>query len=138
VPCFGDAEDEPWLPEDEARAAAKVQQVMAGLSGLGAIEPAADLTALRLTLELELADDLPRQGRFGTGVLVGPLGSAIGLDADVVFVVGLAEEMVPGRLHEDGLLPERVRALAGGQLAPLRNRFGRQHQVPARRAGGGA
>ncbi len=101
---------------------------MAGLSGLGAIEPAADLTALRLTLELELADDLPRQGRFGTGVLVGPLGSAIGLDADVVFVVGLAEGMVPGRLHEDGLLPERVRALAGGQLAPLRNRFDRQHR----------
>ena len=125
---LGDAEDEPWLPEEEARAAAKVQQVMAGLSGLGAIEPAADLTALRLTLELELADDLPRQGRFGTGVLVGPLGSAIGLDADVVFVVGLAEGMVPGRLHEDGLLPERVRALAGGQLAPLRNRFDRQHR----------
>ena len=125
---LGDAEDEPWLPEEEARAAAKVAQVMAGLSGLGAIEPAADLTALRLTLELELADDLPRQGRFGTGVLVGPLGSAIGLDADVVFVAGLAEGMVPGRLHEDGLLPERVRALAGGQLAPLRNRFDRQHR----------
>ena len=125
---LGDAEDEPWLPEEEARAAAKVQQVMAGLSGLGVIEPAADLTALRLTLELELADDLPRQGRFGTGVLVGPLGSAIGLDVDVVFVAGLAEGMVPGRLHEDGLLPERVRALAGGQLAPLRNRFDRQHR----------
>ena len=125
---LGDAEDERWLPEEEARAAAKVEQVMAGLPGLGAIEPAADLTALRLTLELELADDLPRQGRFGTGVLVGPLRSAIGLDADVVFVVGLAEGMVPGRLHEDGLLPERVRALAGGQLAPLRNRFDRQHR----------
>ena len=125
---LGDAEDEPWLPDEDARAAAKMQQVIAGLSGLGAIEPAADLTALRLTLELELADDLPRQGRFGTGVLVGPLGSAIGLDADVVFVVGLAEGMMPGRLHEDGLLPERVRALAAGQLAPLRNRFGRQHR----------
>ncbi len=125
---LGDAEDERWLPEEEARAAVKVRQVMAGLSGLGVIEPAADLTALRLTLELELADDLPRQGRFGTGVLVGPLGSAIGLDADVVFVVGLAEGMVPGRLHEDGLLPERVRSLAAGQLAPLRNRFDRQHR----------
>ena len=125
---LGDAEDEPWLPEEETRAAAKVQQVMAGLSGLGAIEPAADLTALRLTLELELADDLPRRGRFGTGVLVGPLASAIGLDADAVFVAGLAEGMVPGRLHEDGLLPERVRALAGGQLTPLRNRFDRQHR----------
>ena len=52
------------------------------------MEPVADLAALRLTLGLELAGDLPRQGRFGTGALVAPLGSAIGLDADVVFVVG--------------------------------------------------
>ena len=80
---------------------------VSGLAGLGAVEPVADLTALRLTLGLELADDLPRQGRFGTGVLVAPLGSAIGLDADVVFAVGLAEELVPGRLREDALLPER-------------------------------
>jgi hypothetical protein len=45
---------------------------------------------------------------------------------DVVFVVGLAEELVPGRLREDALLPERVRALAPGQLAPLRDRQHRQ------------
>jgi hypothetical protein len=46
---------------------------------------------------------LPRQGRF-------------------------AEELVPGRLREDALLPERVRALAPGQLAPLRDRLDRQHR----------
>ena len=101
---------------------------VSGLAGLGVVEPVADLTALGLTLGLELADDLPRQGRFGTGVLVAPLGSAIGLDVDVVFVVGLAEELVPGRLREDALLPERVRALAPGQLAPLRDRLDRQHR----------
>ena len=125
---LGDIEDEPWLPEGEARAAEKVARVVAGLAGLGVVEPVADLAALRLTLELELAGELPRQGRFGTGVLVAPLASAIGLDADVVFVVGLAEELVPGRLREDALLPERVRALAAGQLAPLRDRLDRQHR----------
>ena len=125
---LGDIGDKPWLPEGEARAAETVARVVSGLAGLGVVEPVADLTALRLTLGLELADDLPRQGRFGTGVLVAPLGSAIGLDADVVFVVGLAEELVPGRLREDALLPERVRALAPGQLAPLRDRLGRQHR----------
>ena len=31
-------------------------------------------------------------------MLVAPLGSAIGLDADVVFAMGLAEELVPGWL----------------------------------------
>jgi len=80
---------------------------VSGLAGLGAVEPVADLTALGLTLGLELADDLPRQGRFGTGVLVAPLGSAIGLDADVVFVVV---------------------GLAPGHLAPLRDRLDRQHR----------
>jgi len=45
-------------------------------------------------------------------VLVAPLGSAIGLDLDVVFVVGA----------------RRVRALAPGQLAPLRDRLDRQHR----------
>jgi len=123
---FGDVGDEPRLPEGEARAAETVARVVSGLAELGAVEPVADLTALGLTLGLELADDLPRQGRFGTGVLVAPLGSAIGLDVDVVFVVGLAEELVPGRLREDALLPERVRALAPGQLAPLRDRQHRQ------------
>ena len=125
---FGDIADEPRLPEGEARAAETVARVVSGLAELGAVEPVADLTALGLTLGLELADDLPRQGRFGTGVLVAPLGSAIGLDLDVVFVVGLAEELVPGRLREDALLPERVRALAPGQLAPLRDRLDRQHR----------
>ena len=92
------------------------------------VEPVADLAALRLTLGLELADNLPHEGRFGTGVLVAPLGSAIGLDADAVFVAGLAEELVPGRLREDALLPERIRALAGGQLAPLHDRLDRQRR----------
>jgi ATP-dependent helicase/nuclease subunit B len=125
---LGDIGDETRLPEREARAADTVARVVSGLAELGAVEPVADLTALRLTLGPELADDLPRQGRFGTDVPVAPLGSAIGLDADVVFVVGLAEELVPGRLREDALLPERVRALAPGQLATLRDRLDRQHR----------
>ncbi|HEX6325606.1 MAG TPA: PD-(D/E)XK nuclease family protein [Jiangellaceae bacterium] len=125
---LGDIDEEKWLPEDEARAAEKVRRIVAGLSGLGAIEAAADLYALRLTLELELADDLPRQGKFGHGVLVAPLSAAIGLDADTVFVVGLAEDAVPGRISEDALLPDRVRALTGGQLQPLRARVDRQHR----------
>src|SRR5690606_36704300 len=124
----GNLEDEPWLPADEVRAAEKVQRILAGLAGLGAIESTADLTALRLTLELELADDLPRQGKFGQGVLLAPLSAAIGLDADVVFVVGLAEDVVPGPVREDALLPDRARTLTHGQLIPLRGRIDRQHR----------
>jgi RecB family exonuclease len=124
----GDIEDEPWIPEDELRAAEKVHRILSGLSGLAAVETTADLTALRLTLELELADDLPRQGTAGRGVLVGPLSSAIGLDADLVFIVGLAEDVVPGRLTENALLPDRIRALTDGQLPALHARVDRAHR----------
>jgi len=41
----------------------------------------------------------------------------------------LTEDLVPGRLAGDPLLPERVRALTGGQLAPARDRLDRQHRL---------
>ena len=125
---LGEVEDDPWLPEEEARAAIRVQQIIAGLAGLGGIEPTADMDALRLTLELELAADLPRHGRLGTGVLVAPLSWAIGLDADVVFTVGLAEGLVPARIGEDALLPEAARERSAGHLAGARARLDRQHR----------
>jgi RecB family exonuclease len=124
----GDLGGERWLPEDEARAADKIERTLAGLAGLGAVEATADLTALRLALDLELADDLPRHGRFGDGVLVAPLSAAVGLHAGAVFVVGLAEDIVPGRIGADALLPDHVRSLTGGQLVPLRERVDRKHR----------
>ncbi|MHB1433333.1 MAG: PD-(D/E)XK nuclease family protein [Streptosporangiaceae bacterium] len=125
---LGDVEDEPWLPEEEARAAIRVRQIIAGMAGLGDIEPETSLAGLRLTLELELAADLPRHGRLGTGMLVAPLGWAIGLDADVVFTVGLAEGIVPARFGEDALLPEVARERSAGRLAGARARLDRQHR----------
>ena len=46
----------------------------------------------------------------------------------MVFVVGLAEDLVPGRSGTDPLLPEPVRALAGGQLPMPRDRVDRVHR----------
>ena len=62
-------------------------------------------------LALELESALPRVGRFGEGVLVAPVTHAIGLDLDVVYLVGLSEDLFPGRLRDDSLLPERVREM---------------------------
>jgi ATP-dependent helicase/nuclease subunit B len=121
-------EDDHRVPPEEAAAAAKVERVLAGLADLGAVEPLADLAALRTTLDLELAEDPPRQGRFGTGVLVAPLSAATGLDADLVFVVGAAEDLLPGRISEDPLLPERVRALTAGGLPSSAERLTRIHR----------
>ncbi|MGH3096560.1 MAG: PD-(D/E)XK nuclease family protein [Streptosporangiales bacterium] len=77
---------------------------------------------------LELDAALPRLGRFGDGVLVAPLSAAVGLDADVVYAVGLSEDLFPGRLHEDALLPDRVREHADGQLRSYRERIDAHHR----------
>jgi RecB family exonuclease len=127
-----------WLPPDEARAADRVNRILTGLAGLDTVEPTADLAGLRLALELELVDDLQRHGRFGDGILVAPMSAAVGLDADTVFVAGLAEDLVPGRLRADPLLPDRVRGLTGGALPPLRERVDRRlrHLLAALAAAG--
>ena len=125
---FGTEDALARLPEQESRAAGRVELVLAGLSGLDEIEPAADLRALRQVVELELSDTLPRLGRFGDGVLVAPLSSAVGLDTNVVFVLGLAEDLYPGRHHEDSLLPDRVRLAARGELPASRDRLDREHR----------
>ncbi len=125
---FGDEAALARLPEQESRAAGRVELTLAGLQGLDDIEPSADLPALRQVVELELADTLPRLGRFGEGVLVAPISSAVGLDADVVYVLGLAEDLYPGRHHEDSLLPDRVRAASEGELPMSRDRLDREHR----------
>jgi hypothetical protein len=122
----GDLAAIPQLPEDELRAVERIRATLGGLAGLGALEQRADVDTLLGALELELGDDLPRHGTFGRGVLVAPLSESIGLDADVVFVVGLADDLVPGQLDADALLDDEVRRHGG--LRPLRERVDRQHR----------
>ena len=104
------------LPPEEQYAAATVSTLLAGLVGLDAVERSADLGALRDVLDSELAASVPRVGRFGDGVLVAPLSAAVGLELDVVYVVGLSEDSYPGRIGADALLSERARSAAGSEL----------------------
>jgi ATP-dependent helicase/DNAse subunit B len=94
-----------------------------GLSTLDELGTPASLTVLRDVLDLELQQSLPRVGTFGTGVLVAPLSASVGLAADIVYVVGLSEDLYPGRVHEDALLPHRVREAAAPELASFRDRL---------------
>ena len=48
-------------------------------------------------------------GRLGEGVLVGPLSYAVGLDLDLVVVLGMAEGTLPAAVHDDSLLPDGER-----------------------------
>ncbi|MGH3483479.1 MAG: PD-(D/E)XK nuclease family protein [Nocardioidaceae bacterium] len=125
---YGDTAQLAQLPPEEQHAAVTVEATLRGLGTLDLLEPTADLTRLTDVLASELAAALPRVGRFGDGVLVAPISAAIGLDADAVYVVGLAEDTYPGRIHEDALLLERVRKLADGELASHRDRLDARHR----------
>src|SRR5699024_7321534 len=74
------------LPAEEQHAAARVELTLTGLADLDTFGQPASLRALRDVLDLELSTALPRVGTFGTGVFVAPLASAVGLDADAVYV----------------------------------------------------
>lgn len=115
------------MPRVEQQAVARILAVLRGVTSLAEIEPDASFEMLRDALQLELDAVPPRVGTFGNGVLVAPISAGIGLDLDRVYLVGLAEDLYPGRLHEDALLPEVVRANPATRLPallrPLNDRF---------------
>jgi hypothetical protein len=80
------------------------------------------------TLALELEDDLGRVGRFGDGVLVAPISMGIGLDLDLVVVLGLVEGSFPAPVRDDSLLPDHEREAAHDQLLLRRARVDREHR----------
>lgn len=117
------------LPEDEQRAATAIESTLGALAELDGIGAAPSLSDLVEILEVELEARAPRVGRFGEGVFVGPIGSAPSLDVDHVFVLGLSEDLFPGRRRIDPLLPDAVRELTAGALPTARDRLRRQHRA---------
>jgi RecB family exonuclease len=123
----GESARQAW-PADELRAADKVEAALDRLATLDAVDGPAPLAVFRRTLEIELDADIGRVGRFGEGVLVGPLSFAVGLDLDLVVVVGMAEGTLPAPVHDDALLTDAERARALGELDLRRERVGRDHR----------
>jgi ATP-dependent helicase/nuclease subunit B len=124
----GDAGGRGDWPPDEQRATDRVEAALERLASLDGIDDAPSLDVFRRTLELELDADLGRVGRFGEGVLVAPLSFAVGLDLDLVIVLGMAEGTLPAAVHDDSLLPDAERRLARGELPLRRDRVGREQR----------
>ena len=82
-------------PLAEQRAAERVDRALDRLGCLDAIEGPVDLEVFTRTLEVELEADLGRVGRMGDGVLVAPVSMGVGLDLDLVVILGLAEGTFP-------------------------------------------
>lgn len=116
------------MPLAEQYAAGALDRAISSLAALDSTETTPSLAAAHDSLVLTLDAVLPRVGRFGEGVYVGPLQEAAGVDLDLVFVVGLSEDIYPGRLHEDSLLPERVRSASLDQLRSLKESIHRKER----------
>lgn len=112
----------------ERRAAEAVDTALDRLGALDAVEGEVGLDVFTRTLEVELDGDSGRVGRLGEGLLVGGISLGVGLDLDLVVVVGLAEGLAPLALRDDSLLPDHERSVLGGDLALRREATGRQHR----------
>ncbi len=113
---FGDEARRDSWPPFERVAARRVEAVLDRLGTLDAIDPAPTIDVFRRTFELELDAARDRVGSLGDGVLVGPVGMALGVDLDRLWVCGLAEGLFPSVPRDDPLLGDRERAALGGEL----------------------
>ena len=123
----GAARRDGWEDQAERAAAERVEEALHRLGALDVVEGPVPLEVFHRTLELELEHDLGRVGRFGDGVLVGSVEMGIGLDLDLVVVLGLAEGSFPATVRDDSLLPDHERIRAGHELALRADRVERQH-----------
>jgi RecB family exonuclease len=124
----GSAAHQEW-PTDEILGLDEVGAVLDALSELGDIEPDPVYRSFRGALAAELRRPLGRTGRTGVGVQVTSIDRAIGLNADLVIVVGLAEGSMPTRPPADPLLSDRHRTAARTGLPTRHEHAAHQHHA---------
>jgi len=125
-------------PLVEAKAAEQVERALDRLACLERVEAPVSLDVFARTLELELEADLGRVGRIGDGVLAASVRMGVGLDLDLVVLLGLVEGSFPTPVHDDSLLPDEERQAAEGELGLRAEETERQHhELLATLAGAG-
>ncbi len=133
---FGSERRRTTWPMAEQKAAERVERALDRLAGLDAVEEIVALDVFTRTIELELEADLGRVGRMGEGVLVGSISMGVGLDLDLVVILGLAEGLFPSPTRDDSLLPDHEREATVDELPRRASSVEPQHrQIHAALAG---
>ncbi|HVX20393.1 MAG TPA: PD-(D/E)XK nuclease family protein [Acidimicrobiales bacterium] len=113
----GPEAQEDWPAGKEVAALDAVHECLDGLAaldGLGGGRPA--LADFRAALSVGLDVPAPQTSRFGHGVLVGRVADMVGLDLDLLCVVGMADGAFPERSADDVLVPDRERESSGADV----------------------
>ncbi len=124
---IGDADAQSAWPVAQQQAAQSVAHTLDRLARLCDVEGPVRLDVFARTLNMELDGQLAREGRIGHGVLVGTVPMGVGLPLDLVIVLGLVEGSYPARVHDDVLLDDAQRQVAGGDLALRTEAIAAQH-----------
>lgn len=124
---LGEEEHLDSWPALEGDAVRRITRALDRLSRLETLEGPVPLELFRNALELELGSEAIRRGRIGEGLLVGTLEKGVGLDLDLVIILGMVEGSLPATARFDPLLPDRDRAAADGELELGAQRAVRQH-----------
>lgn len=117
----GPAQRAEW-PAEEQAAHDAIVEALHRLGELDALDPHPTAARFTRALTAELDAPAPQTARFGAGVLVGPYRSVVGLDLDVVYVLGVADGTVPPPARDDALLPDDDRLAGDGEVPLLAER----------------
>ena len=124
----GAAARDSW-PASERQAFDAVEAVLERLGGLDELDPVPDRARFVRAITAELGAAAPQTARFGTGILIGPHHSLVGLDLDVVHILGVADGAISPRPADDALLPDADRAVAGPTVPLLADHAAEQRRL---------
>ena len=118
------------LPEPESDALDKIRTSLASLESVDSVSPGPTFRVFRDALSEALQASVGHSGTTGRGVFVAPVGAAIGMSFDAIYMVGMVEGGFPPAVADDPLVSERDRQAVGGAEAGLRLR---QHSMTVER-----
>ena len=105
-------------PDEDQESFVSVREALEGLASLDAVGATPDPAAFRAAAVRALDAPSGRVGRFGAGVMVGGLHQGRGTDFERVWIVGLAEGLLPATRSSGSLLTDEDRQAALDLWAP--------------------
>jgi len=113
------------LSETDLKALALIEDGILELKMLDKINPTSNIDLFQVTVLDFLESTTIQTGRFGTGIFIGPMNSAVGIPFDISFITGLTEGKFPSFGTDDPLLPDNLKEKLGGPSVGLPTRNGR-------------